>query len=372
MTAREVDPTTPSNESPSVALRAALAQAEVDGDLGAQNELLGRLGRALLTEDETLPALACFEQGLKIAQQLDDKEAGARHLANQGMALGQIGNYTLALRAFRKAFAFAKELAHEPMEYDLLLHMADLERARKSPESAIGHLDEALLLAERHGSPGRALRVQLAYGQACWDLDEMESAVEHFEIALTLAREVGDLAAQSQCLNTLGGFARARRDPAQAAALFEQALALSPAAHTPRQRLALVAQLGDIRFGQGELESSGRFFEEGVTLAREVGDRESEARLIGSLGLIAADLGDPERALALAGQAVELAREIGEPRLHGEQLLFQALALADVGQTEAALTGCEAAITFFEGLEASSLVQKAYDLKERLTADAAD
>lgn len=362
------DSMTPFPERPSVALRAALAQAEVDGDLSGQNQLLGRLGRALLSEDETLPALACFEQGLKVAQQLDDKESGARHLANQGTALGQIGNYTLAMRAFRKSYTFAKELAHEPMEYDLLLLMAELERARKSPESAIGHLDEALILAQRHGSAGRALRVHLAYGQASWDLDEVETAIEHYEIALALAREVGDLTAQGHCLNTLGGLARANRDIRKASSMFEQALALSPTAHSSGQRLALLAQLGDIRFGQGVLDESRQLFAEALTVAREIGDRESETRLVGSLGLVSADLGDPDEALNLAAQAVELARAIGEPRLHGEQLLFQALALADVGQTEAALTACEAAITFFEEIEASSLIQKAYDLQARLTA----
>ena len=84
-------------------LLSALAQAETNGDLAAQNVLLGQLGRAHLDEAETLLALARFEQGLKVAQQLDDRESGARHLANQGIALTQIGNYALAMRAFRKA-----------------------------------------------------------------------------------------------------------------------------------------------------------------------------------------------------------------------------------------------------------------------------
>lgn len=361
--------TRPEASSPIEALRAALTAAEEAGDLAAQNLALGRLGRALMAEDDALPALACFEKGVKIAQQLDDKASGARHLANEGVALAQIGNYPLALRAFRKALGFARELSHEPLEYDLLLRLAELERARKSPESATGHLDEALVIAERHGGGARSMRVHVVYGQVEWDLDEIDGAIGHFETALALAREVGDLGEQSNCLNTLGGFARARRDPAGAAGLFEQALALDPSAHTPQRRMALLAKLGDLRFSQGDINESLRLFTEALELARALGDRESEARLLGSLGIIAAELDQQERSLELANAAVALARELGDPRLHGEQLLFQSMALADLGQIEPALTACDAAIIFFEGLEASSLVQKAYELRERLTGD---
>lgn len=372
MTDSDVDPMMNARQQGSEALRAALAQAEVDGDLEAQNALQGELGRALLAEDETLPALACFEQGLKIAQQLDDKQSGARHLANQGLALGQIGNYALAMRAFRKAYGFAREITDDPLTFELLLRMAELERARKNPESAIGHLEEALAIANQHRSINRALRVHLEHGQASWDLDETDDAVEHFETALRLAREAGDVAAQAHCLNTLGAFARSRRAMNEAAGYFADVLALSPGALSKPQRLAALAQLGDIRFSQGEIEASRQLFSEGLTIATGLGDRTSECRLLGSLGLIAADLDDPEEALRLAHQSVALAQELSDARLQGEQLLYLSMALSDHGDAEEALAACDAAITFFEGIEASSHVQKAYELRERLVGDPAD
>lgn len=350
----------------SEALRAALAQAETSGDLAAQNTLLGELGRALLRQDDSLPALACFEKGLKVAQQLDDKPSGARHLANQGLALAQIGNFGLAMRAYRKALGFAADLADAPMQYDLLFHMAELERARQSPENALGHLDEALAIAERHRSLNRIQRVRAAMGQISLDQEEFEEAREHFEAALSLAREIGDVGEQSICLNALGGLARSRRDPSAAAGFFAQALALPAETQSSRLRLALLAQFADLRFGQGDLEISRQMFSEALALSRQLGDQASETRLLGSLGLIAADQGDPGQALALANEAVALARQLADPVLQGEQLLYQAMALADHDRVEDALTACDAAIVDFEQVEASSLLQKAWDLKERI------
>ncbi len=52
--------------------------------------------------------------------------------------------------------------------------------------------------------------------------------------------------------------------------------------------------------------------------------------------------------------------------LQGEQLLYQAMALADHDRVDDALTACDAAIVYFEQVEASSLLQKAWDLKERI------
>jgi len=130
------------------------------------------------------------------------------------------------MRAYRKALGFAADLADAPMQYDLLLHMAELERARQSPENALGHLDEALEIAERHRSLNRVQRVRAAMGQISLDQEEFEEAREHFEAALSLAREIGDVGEQSICLNALGGLARSRRDPSAAAGFFAQALAL--------------------------------------------------------------------------------------------------------------------------------------------------
>jgi hypothetical protein len=133
--------------------------------------------------------------------------------------------------------------------------------------------------------------------------------------------------------------------------------------------LALLAQLADVRFGLGEVAAARAYFERALPLACEIGDRASEARLLGSLGLIAGEQGEAEASLALANQAVALSRAFDDGQLLGEQLLFQAMALHDAGEGLAAQAACTEAIGIFERLEASSLLQKAHELREKLAAD---
>ncbi|MEP7355617.1 MAG: tetratricopeptide repeat protein [Anaerolineales bacterium] len=366
-----IQPTTAAPESSLDELRAAVAAAEAGGDLAALNVALGTLGRGLLHDNQALPALTCFEKGLKVAQQLNDVEAGARHLANQGIALAQIGNFSLAIRAFRKAYGFAQKLQHDGLIYDIVLHLAELEQARESPESALGLLDEALRLAERNHSEVRQLQVRLLMGGVYQQLEDAEQAEEQYAAALHVATALADGRAQVDCLQHLGALARSRRNQAQAAAYFQRALDLPDTEVGPHVLLALLAQLGDARFALGELPAAQGAFEAALSGARQVGDQAAETRLLGSLGLCAAEQGDPAAALNWANQAVGLARQLEDQLLLGEQLLFQAMALHDSDQLPTAQQACDEALALFERLEASSLVQKAYELRDRIAESGA-
>jgi tetratricopeptide (TPR) repeat protein len=133
-----------------------------------------------------------------------------------------------------------------------------------------------------------------------------------------------------------------------------------------------LAQLGDARFALGDMAAAQAAFEAALAGAQQVGDQPAEARLLGSLGLTAAEQGNPAAALSWAAQAVSLARQLDDALVLGEELLFQAMALHDADQLPAARQACDEAIALFEQQEASSLVQKGYELRDRLMADGGD
>ena len=369
MTHRNQSPLAPTEELSAEELLEAVEAAERRNDLPALNVALGTLGRALLRTGQTLPALARFEQGLKVAQQLDDRESGARHLANQGLALAQIGNYGLAVRAMRKAHNFAQQLQHEPLLYETVLQLAELELARQSPESALGLLEEALQIAERRANVPRQARVRIKLGEVYWRLEEYTEAEAHYQAALRMSADAGEVEAQRDCLHDLGVMARSRGQAAQAAAHFRQALDLQPADQNRSRYLSLVSNLGGSALDLEEFPAAQAAYEKALELARSLGDRPAEVRALGGLSLVEAERDHANQSLALATEAVEAARTLEQPQLLGEQLMILAFACQNLGQIEAAQAACGEAIETFQTIEASSLLEKASDLMKQISRE---
>ena len=347
-------------------LRERVESARAREDYPGLSYALGALGRALLKEHSTLEGLTCFDEAVKIAQQLDDPEAEARHLGNQGIALAHIGNFSQAHRSFRKAYTIAQRIGHTPLIFDALVQIADLEMERENPEGALASLEDALQIAEQKGNLPPQLKAHLMLGRIYWTQQEFDLAAGHYQSALHLATTLEDGGAQVECLHQLGAMAKSRGETAQAVSYFRQALDVPLELKHPQRDLALVAQLGDALLDSGDFSQALDNYEKALQLARTLSDRQAEARLLGSLSIVQAELGDREQSITLTDRAVEMARESGQIQLLGEQLLLQALAYYDHGQMQAALSACIEALAIFEKIEASSLLEKAMDLLEEI------
>jgi tetratricopeptide (TPR) repeat protein len=103
----------------------------------------------------------------------------------------------------------------------------------------------------------------------------VRKAIEYYEQALTLMREVGDKASEGMALGALGSA--------------HQAL--------------------------GEVSKAIEYYEQALTIARAVGDKSREGAWLGSLGQIFAESGNYEHGIEALRQSLLIADEIQEPRL---------------------------------------------------------
>ncbi len=173
-------------------------------------------------------------------------------------------------------------------------------------------------------------------GRAYRDLGQVERAIPLLEKALAIAREVDDLRGASDRLGNLGVAYHVLGQIERASALYEEALAIARDIGDRAAQGRLLGSLGITHHDLGRLEPARTFFEQALTIAREAGDRAGQGRLLGSLGNVQYALGRTEQAITSYEQAVTIARETGDRTGEGRLLGSLGRAHHALGQVERA------------------------------------
>jgi class 3 adenylate cyclase/tetratricopeptide (TPR) repeat protein len=167
------------------------------------------------------------------------------------------------------------------------------------------------------------------------------------QTALSLARDLGLVGEQADCLATLGVIAADMQgDPVASLAFHQQALILNRELGNLRAEAITLGNLGEAWVGLGEVQQAGRLMDQCLQIVRAIGDRSLESNTLSNLSSHALWEGDHDRALALAELACDLAVAVKAPDR-------EVLALMQKGRAELALGRHAAAATTF--LRASSV-----------------
>ena len=117
-------------------------------------------------------------------------------------------------------------------------------------------------------------------GEILFKISEYETAVDFYEQALNLAREIGDKQSEGRWLGNLG----------------------------------------NTHYFLGNYQKAIDYYQSALNIAKEIGDKQGEGSWLGNLGLAYDSLSDHPKAIGYDEQALDLAREIGDKRAEGAWL----------------------------------------------------
>jgi tetratricopeptide (TPR) repeat protein len=212
---------------------------------------------------------------------------------------------------------------------------------RLHPRQWVAWLEAALAAARRLGNRAAETSHLGTLGIAHRRLGDTERAIALFEQHLASAREIGDRRGQANSLGNLGLVYRDLGEPHRSIEFFQQSMAFARAIGYRRGEGDALGNLGLAHVALGETHRAIELFEQHLSVAREIGDRRGEASALGNLGLAYFASADTQRAIQLFEQHIAIAREIGDRR--GE-----ANALGNLGLAHQALGESRRAIELFE------------------------
>ena len=174
---------------------------------------------------------------------------------------------------------------------------------------------------------------------------QFQAALEFFQQALRIYREIGDRSGEASALDRLGWTYRRLNQYSQALNYFQQALAisreigdLSGEAKLLRHIRFLAEDVGDLGYSLedlGQYQRSIEFIELSLAIYRDLGDRNNEARLLNFLAWLHLSLGQYQQSIELNQQSIAILRKMGYA--YDLQLADIGLAYQALGQYQQAI-----------------------------------
>ena len=200
--------------------------------------------------------------------------------------------------------------------------------------------EKALALIQSNDRPGDAASMMVNLGFAWSALGEKQRALEYFNQALPLYRQVGDIGGEAITLNNIGGVFSAVGEKQKALEYYNQALPLYRQVGDIGGEASTLNNIGGVYDDLGDKQKALEYFNQALPLYRQVGDIGGEAITLNNIGGVFSAVGEKQRALEYYNQALPLRRQVGD--IGGE-----ASTLNNIGAVYDALGEKQRALEYF-------------------------
>ncbi len=191
-------------------------------------------------------------------------------------------------------------------------------------------------------------------------LGQIQKAIEYYEKALTISRQISDMRNEGSQLGNLGNAYSDLGQMEKAIEYHEQALTISRQIGDKRAEGNRLGNLGIVYSNLRQVEKAIEYYEQALTISRQIGDRGNEGSQLGNLGIAYGDMGQMEKAIEYHEQALTISRQIGDKHNEGSQLGNLGIAYGVLRQVEKAIDYHTQAIKIRRSI--GDLMGEAHDL----------
>lgn len=297
---------------PELALAEAQQLREQPGKELALARLLHRAGVGFSASRRWSEAVNALSEALELRERAGAEPADlAQTEYRLGIALRWTAGYDRSATLLNRARTRCHDLALPREEAWCIEALGDIELARSNHAEARRHYERALGIYHQLGDlQGQANCIQ-DLGSIALRRSDHPEARRRFEQAILLHRQVGDVQGEANCIKSLGDIALLRSDHAEARRTYEQALPLYHQVGSALGEANCINCLGDISMRRSDYSEARRCYEQALPLHRQVGDVLGEASCIERLGDIALAQSDHPEALRRYEDALPLYRQMG-------------------------------------------------------------
>ncbi|MBW4614165.1 MAG: tetratricopeptide repeat protein [Desmonostoc vinosum HA7617-LM4] len=200
--------------------------------------------------------------------------------------------------------AAAERLLQEGLE---LYKQGTAESLRK----AIEKWQEALKLWRQVDDKAGEAFTLVCMGKVYDSLGEKQQALSYYNQALPIYRAVGDKGGEATTLNNIGAVYSSLGEKQQALSYFNQALPIFRAVGYKAGEANTLNNIGSVYDSLGEKQQALSYFNQALPILRAVGDKGGEATTLNNIGAVYSSLGEKQQALSYFNQALPIFRAVG-------------------------------------------------------------
>jgi tetratricopeptide (TPR) repeat protein len=233
--------------------------------------------------------------------------------------------------------ALAQTSANRKAQADRLLEQGIQQYKISQFQAALQSFQQALAIYREIGNRQGEANSLRSLGNAYYALGQYQKAIEFHQQSLAIAREIGDRSGETKSLNNLGGAYYSLGQYQKAIEFHQQSLAIAREIGDRSGETKSLNNLGGAYYSLGQYQKAIEFHQQSLAIAREIGDRSGEAKSLGNLGLAYYSLGQYQKAIEFHQQSLAIAREIGDRQWEAGSLGNLGLAYYSLGQYQKAI-----------------------------------
>ncbi len=270
-----------------------------------------------------------------LAQTTDARKAEADRLRQQGVQQLKSNQFEAALQSFQQALPISQEIKDRLGEAKALVGLGAAYVGLKDISRATPFLQQGLAIAQDIKNPQLeeaaqtllSLAPQAVEAERLIDLgtqqlksNQFEAALQSFQQALLISREIKSRSGEATSLNNLGLSYLRLGDYAKAIDYLQQSLVIAREIKSRPQERNALSNLG---LAYINLEDYGKgidYYQQSLIITRELKDRQEERNALNDLGVAYRSLGDYAKAIDYLQQSLVLMREIQDRKGEGSTL----------------------------------------------------
>jgi CHAT domain-containing protein len=197
--------------------------------------------------------------------------------------------------------------------------------------SAQAKIPPPQVLAQHPAGPKAEADRLLKQGIEQFQTSQLQAALQSWQQALIVYREIKDRQGEGWALGNLGVAYRSLGDYSKAIEYAQQQLAIAREIKDRQSEGKALGNLGVAYLSLGDYTKAIEYQQQWLALARSIKDRQSEGKALGNLGGAYLSLGDYAKAIEYAQQLLAIARSIKDRQSEGAALGNLGLAYLNLG-----------------------------------------
>lgn len=249
------------------ALELSRSKGFMDGEATAH----AYLGRTHKVMGQFPIAIEHLSKALALEKGLGDVRGQAINHNELGNTYKHMADYPSSLHHFQEASRFFEQSGEEQSLASVKLNKAYLHQFLEEYREAIGLCSEVLAIQTRSGNAKGAGRACICLGISYVNLEQLDTALLHYERALAIFKPMNDPTLMPAVLNNIGVVYGMLGQFSKAIVVTERSIAISDSlGHTNNVAIGY-SDLGDVHMDAGEPELAIESFNKSLALAKETG-----------------------------------------------------------------------------------------------------
>ncbi|CAH1250228.1 TTC28 [Branchiostoma lanceolatum] len=304
-----------------------------------------RLGTACGDMQEYEVALEWHQKHLKMCQDDEDKKEQIKAQINVGTAYRKLGKLDQATSHFNTALQTAQQTGDQHGQMKVYFNMGDMHREQlHSPQTAIQYYEQALDLARQLKDRREEGRAYNRLGLVYCEMGEYEAALGWSKKFLKVSQDYEDTEGQIRAHTEIGDVYSLLGKLDQATSHFNTALQMAQQTGDQHGQIEVYAKMGEMHREQlhspRTMRTAIQYYKQSLDLARQLKDRREEGLAYNRLGQVHCEMGEYEAALGWSEKFLKISQDY-------EDTEGQINAHTDIGDTYRLLGKLDQATSHF-------------------------